>query len=210
MSKSRPIGRLFAYKLPSRFVYNSCLGCLHGLLVIACALSDNNAMTENEQKQQLSFAYVQAVAARAGFACDRPSVDDDSVDLRIAASGSVHGMAIFRSPMIELQMKATSAKEPKSEHLSFALPIKNYDDLRQETMVPRLLVVLLLPERIEEWLDQSEDQMITRRCAYWTSLLGQPESRNSTRVTVSLPRKNQFTVPGLEALMQRAAQRKPL
>jgi hypothetical protein len=42
-------------------------------------------MTENEQKQQFSIAYVHAVAARAGFTCQATLVDDDSVDVVIGA-----------------------------------------------------------------------------------------------------------------------------
>jgi hypothetical protein len=167
-------------------------------------------MTENEQKQQLSVAYVHAVSARAGFACERPSVDDDSVDLRISASGLVHGTPIVRSPIIEVQLKATSADGLKASHLSFALPVKNYNDLRQETMAPRLLVVLALPPNPKEWLQQSEEEMISRRCAYWISLLGEPETSNTRTVTVHLPRKNQFSVQSLNDLMERAARRQPL
>ena len=59
-------------------------------------------MTENEQKQQLSFAYIHAIAARAGFACDRPGVDNDSVDLVLAAQGRVNNRAVLLSPRIEL------------------------------------------------------------------------------------------------------------
>lgn len=65
-------------------------------------------MTENEQKQQLSFAYVRAVAAGAGFACDGPSVDDDRVDVVIGASGLINGRSLIRSPRVEIQLKATS------------------------------------------------------------------------------------------------------
>ena len=38
-------------------------------------------MTENDQKEAISRAYVKAVAAVAGFATYRPSIDDDSIDL---------------------------------------------------------------------------------------------------------------------------------
>src|SRR5271157_5867980 len=44
----------------------------------------------NEQKQQLSVAYVHAVAARAGYTCQVQTIDVDSVDLIISASGKVH------------------------------------------------------------------------------------------------------------------------
>ena len=52
-------------------------------------------MTENEQKQQLSVAYIHAVAARAGYACQVISVDDDSVDVQLAARGRIHTKRLF-------------------------------------------------------------------------------------------------------------------
>ena len=167
-------------------------------------------MTENEQKQQLSFAYVHAVAARAGFACDRPGVDDDSVDLVIAAQGRIHDCAVLRSPRIELQVKATVQNDLSEDPLAFPLPIKNYNDLREETLVPRLLVILQLPQNTNEWLEQSEQQMISRRFAVYSSLLGRPKSENTATVTVHLPQNNMFSVDSLKDMMQRVSERQPL
>ncbi len=167
-------------------------------------------MTDNEQKQQLSIAYVHAVAARAGFACERPKVDDDSVDLQIGASGAVHDEAVIRSPRIELQLKSTAQDHLSNGHLAFPLPIKNYDDLRGETLVPRLLVVFQLPEDSSRWLEQTEEQMISRRCAFWLSLRGEPETKNTKTVTVRLPRENIFTVEALRSLMTRVARKESL
>lgn len=169
-----------------------------------------SVMTENEQKQQLSVAYVHAVAARAGYACQVTVVDEDSVDVTIAARGKVHDRSILRSPRLEVQLKATAQESPENGHLAFPLPVKNYDDLRCDTMIPRLLVVLLLPECHTEWLEQSEDCMITRRCAYWTSLLGQPEKTNRRTVTVHLPRKQRFTVESLREMMERVSDKEVL
>lgn len=167
-------------------------------------------MTENEQKQQFSIAYIQAVAARAGYACQANLVDDDSVDVVLAASGRVHHKAMLRSPRLEVQLKATAQDLLRAEHLAFPLPLKNYNDLRDRSMIPRLLVVLHLPSNLDEWLEQTEDYMISRRCAYWLSLLGQPEVGNAKTVTVQVPRKNCLTVENLQALMQRASRRQPL
>ena len=48
---------------------------------------------------------MQAVTAAAGYNVYKPEVDDDSVDLGIAARG---GKGTFRSPKLELQLKCTS------------------------------------------------------------------------------------------------------
>ena len=45
-------------------------------------------MHPDMQKEQFSQAYVQAVAACAGFGWSKPSVDDDSIDLCLHATGA--------------------------------------------------------------------------------------------------------------------------
>lgn len=167
-------------------------------------------MTENEQKQQLSIAYVHAVASRAGYACQVVLVDDDSVDVELAARGRVHEHAVLMSPKLQVQLKATSQGVLKADHVAFPLPRKNYDELRVATMCPRLLVVLLLPANPEEWLEQTEERMITRRSAYWCSLLGMPASDNSETVSIRLPRSNVLSVENLRLLMERASRKEPL
>ena len=167
-------------------------------------------MTENEQKQQLSVAYVHAVAARAGYACQVIHVDNDSIDVQLAARGMVHHQAVLRSPRIDIQLKATSQSVLKESHLTFPLPIKNYNDLREPVLVPRILVVLRLPEDDGLWLEQNEDAMISKHCAYWMALLGEPETKNQSTVTVHLPRDQQFTVSSLRTVMEKVSRRETL
>jgi hypothetical protein len=167
-------------------------------------------MTENEQKQQLSVAYVHAVAARAGYACQIFNIDDDSIDVHVAARGIVHQKAVLRSPRIEIQLKATAQAVLRQDHLAFPLPVKNYNELREEVLVPRLLVVLLLPEDDRLWIEQTEEQMISRSCAYWRTLFGHPETSNQTSVTVHLPRDQLFTVATLRTIMEKVSRREPI
>lgn len=83
----------------------------------------------------------------------------------------------------------------------YALKRRNYDLLRGPTQVPRLLVVLALPEDAADWLHISSEELIMRRCAYWVSLAGAPETDNTTSVTVSVPAQNRFDLAALGALM---------
>jgi hypothetical protein len=48
----------------------------------------------------------------------------------------------------------------------------------------------------------SVEQLVLRRCGYWVSLAGQPQSENETSVTVPVPRANVLTVNALQGLMQ--------
>jgi hypothetical protein len=168
------------------------------------------AVTENGQKEQLSVAYVHAIAARAGYACQVKTPDEESVDVTVSACGLIHDTSIIRSPRLDLQLKASSSLYIKPERFSFPLPRKNYDDLRADSMVPKILVVLMLPKDSTEWLDVDEKRMIVRRSAYWASLSGQPEKRNTTKVSIQIPRSQRFDVDQLQALMKRVSRQEPL
>ncbi|WP_054974523.1 DUF4365 domain-containing protein [Paenibacillus sp. A3] len=168
-------------------------------------------LTLNHKKEQLSIAYIRAVAAAAGFSCTKPDVDDDSVDIMISCSGTFGDNALMRSPRIEVQAKATAAElRPESESVKFSLPVKNYEDLRGITLVPRILVVMLVPEEVETWIEQNENHMMVRRCAYWISLQGRPETDNASAITIDIPRHQTFNVASVQSLMERVARREPL
>ncbi len=64
----------------------------------------------NQMKEQFSHAYVKAVAAVAGFAWYKPSVDDDSIDLGLAQRG---GGGTTRSPRLEIQLKCHAMATPR-------------------------------------------------------------------------------------------------
>ncbi|MBW4477580.1 MAG: DUF4365 domain-containing protein [Tolypothrix brevis GSE-NOS-MK-07-07A] len=62
-------------------------------------------MDINQQKEQFSNTFLQAVTSVAGYSLYKPFVDDDSVDWGIAAKG-IEG--IVQAPRLELQLKSTS------------------------------------------------------------------------------------------------------
>ena len=162
-------------------------------------------MDINNRKEQFSIAYVRAVASVAGFTVYQPEVDNDSVDLGLAAKGI---MGTVRSPKLDMQIKCTSREILGVDSLTFPLPIKNYNDLRHDDLlVPRILVVVLVPDGVDDWLAHSEEQLIFRHCAYWMSLRGMEETDNVANVTVYLPRNNQFNVVAVRDIMGRVGRR---
>ncbi|MGB7444182.1 MAG: DUF4365 domain-containing protein [Coleofasciculaceae cyanobacterium] len=161
-------------------------------------------MDISQQKEQFSNTYLQAITTVAGYSLYKPSVDDDSVDWGIAAKGI---MGRIRAPRLELQLKSTARELLEDNYLRYPLKLKNYDDLRlADFAIPRILVILVLPEHLTDWLQQSEEELCIRYCAYWVSLRGLPETPNTTTVTISLSRTNQFTVAALQLIMQRISQ----
>jgi hypothetical protein len=165
-------------------------------------------MTLDDQKEQFSFAYVRAVSAAAGIAVSEPTIDDDSIDLLFQQRG---GGGTFRSPRIDAQVKCSAVLDLADDHIAFPLKLKNYDELRHDdVLVPRILIVVRVPDNLPEWIAHSEDNLALRRCGYWMSLKGKPQSVNETSVTVHVPRANLFTVDGLISLMQRVGEGQPL
>ena len=158
-------------------------------------------MDPNAQKEQYSSAYLRAVAAVAGFKVYTSDVDDDSIDFGIGQRG---GGGTIRSPKIELQLKCTSAEVLNDGHAAFPLKIKNYNDLRHEDFqVPRILVVVVVPGDLEQWMVHSENSLALHHCGYWVSLRGMPATQNLETVTVHLPRTQCFDPPQLHAIMER-------
>jgi hypothetical protein len=106
-----------------------------------------------------------------------------------------------------LQLKSTSRDIQDDNSIRYPLKLKNYDDLRMDDFaIPRILVVVLIPETPEDWLTQSETELCIRGCGYWISLRGKPKTQNTNAVTVAIPRTNQFTVAALQSIMERISQ----
>jgi len=157
-------------------------------------------MDLSRQKEQFSIAWVRAVVSVAGYAVYQPEVDDDSVDLGIAVRG---GRGTIRSPRLEVQLKCTAEPIWQSDPMRFTLKKKNYDDLRgDDLLVPRMLIVVCVPEDVDRWIDQNEERMILQRCGYFLSLRTFPaRSDGKSPVTVPIPRRQQFTVAALRDIM---------
>ncbi len=151
-------------------------------------------MTPNMRMEQFSLAYVRAVAANAGYQVTRPEPDVDSVDGVLMAS-------FRRRPRIEFQAKATARNVSREGIIHYPLPVKNYDDLRADTLAPRILIVLLMPDEQSEWLAQTDDELCLRYGAYWLSLEGHPSVSNTSSVTVPVPTANIFSSEQLINLM---------
>ena len=163
-------------------------------------------MGPNSQKEQFSVAYLHALASVAGLQLVRSVVDDDSVDVQLARSGN-------RSPQLAIQLKCSSALSLRTEDFSLRLKLKNYEDLRRPTMVPRILVVVHCARVGGRVADGEEDQMILRHRAYWLSLLGEeehapirPSDWQESKVTVRVPRGNLLTAARLQKMMDNIEQ----
>jgi Domain of unknown function (DUF4365) len=100
-----------------------------------------------------------------------------------------------------VQIKTTSTVDESGDVIRYALK-KNYCDLiLTNVLAPRILVLVTLPDDMEEWLSLTPEQLVLRRCGYRVSLAGEPESDNEISVTVSIPRANLLTPEAVRQIM---------
>lgn len=158
-------------------------------------------MDINIQKEEFSYAYIYAVVSAAGYSCQIATRPMDIGGIDIIISGEEQEFSLY-PPRLEVQVKSTSIAVIDNEFIRYPLKLKNYNELRKSrTLVPKILVIILIPDNPTEWVNQSEEQLCLRRCGYWLSLKGQPATQNTESVTVYLPRQQLFTVSAIKNIM---------
>ena len=163
-------------------------------------MADDALLPSEGREEALSKAYAHAVAAAAGYTTAVYDYDRSGTDLLVQAGGR-------RSPMLALQLKATvnlrSLRATGGQMFSFRLKAENYEWLRDDSQVPRLLIVLDMPRAESEWITIAADELVLRRCAYWLNLHGSQQA-SAAQPTVYIPKSQVFDVPGLQGLMEQS------
>lgn len=167
-------------------------------------------LTTNNIEAELSYAYLHAIASRAGIICEytaRHSAEA-GVDAVLRVKGKLDPQSVFTQFTVDIQLKATKkAPVEQNGRYSFALKAKNYDELRSvNTGAPQMLIVLFLPADAETWLTHSEECLLSRRCAYWVSLRGGLPTDLDSK-TIYIPRANMLSVNQLRDVMTRFSKR---
>jgi hypothetical protein len=163
-------------------------------------------LTDNDIESELSYAYLHAVASRAGCEC-RPTgrlSDNAGIDAVIRVRERFGGDSTLTRFTIDVQLKATRQQPVlHGGRYSVWLKAKNYDELRAtDADAPQLLIVLFLPDNPAEWLACTEDCLIAKRCAYWQSLYGAPPGAG-TGQTIYIPQTNRLYPEDFRVLLAR-------
>jgi hypothetical protein len=154
---------------------------------------------------QFSLAYAQAVASVAGFFVQNADrgFDKDGIDMTVLKRGS---RGVTTSTRLDLQIKSYTG-EAQGDPWPYDLDMKSYRDLiPTDYQVPRVLVVVRVPNDVKDWMAHSEDQLVLRRCGYWLSLRGAAPTSNTSTTRVQISRANLFDAAGLTSLMKAVAE----
>jgi hypothetical protein len=161
-------------------------------------------LPRNQRMELLSKAYVRAVAAQAGCACDDLE-SDFGIDLTIRGIIWENNRFIDEGGVLEIQLKSTTMAgvRRRNEQFHYALSVRNYEHLRKviKNRPARLLVLYVMPENEEEWLVQQQQGISLHHCCYYLSLEGFPSTGNQNSVTVAIPETNVFSVSYLQQIL---------
>lgn len=161
-------------------------------------------LTDQHIEEGLSRAYVQAIASRAGINTGRQEYD-------YGVDGTFNRIQIIRRRRvasgfpIDFQLKASIKWRLEDIHVVFDLEAKTYNDLVRRSSdrraAPLILILFCLPDRQEQWLETDEEQLILRRCCYWTRLTGTQTDRTQS-IRIRIPRDQLLTSESLTELLR--------
>lgn len=149
-------------------------------------------------KERISFAYLTAVAARAGCEVHSTIVDRNGIDATIKP---IQGASVS----IDVQMKSVSRniRIDGGRKLSYQLDAPTYNKLRRtDAQAPQLLVILEMPPDDIHWLSVPPP-LIIREAAYWCILRGEPPIETAT-TAVHLSEDQVFDHRAITAIIEHA------
>lgn len=169
-------------------------------------------MIKSRMLEDLSIAYLSAIAAQASVDFQTSKHDEDSVDGLLKKEILLDDGTTFRSS-IHVQLKSTASSNYYTideTTVTYKLKRKNYDDLRKAGSNFILLFLLILPEESEKpWVECTNEELLLHGRMFWCSLRNEPEATQKDRVPIKVP-KDQFLDPTkLDELMFRVSKGGP-
>jgi hypothetical protein len=152
----------------------------------------------NDCKEEFSYAYIQAIASVKGLVVEKRGriIDNQGIDITIS-------YPIEALPRIDAQVKCTAQDIVINDEVVYDLPINNYNSLKNTNIiVPRILIIVLVPEQIDDWVAVKTEETILKKCAYWFSLRGMEDTKNQNTVRVKIPLSNLITPDSLKELLE--------
>lgn len=143
------------------------------------------------QKEWFSRAFLTAVAASAGYPVEITLNDLFAVDATVRDGGVA----------VDWQLKGTASPDFTASELRFDLDVRAYDLLRGPRNAPAYLGVVVVPEDVEQWVNQNSLRLILRHCGYWVKLTGMPPTTNTTKKRIHIPLENVLCAGDLSGIM---------
>ena len=173
-----------------------------GVIATPEASSD---MPETLKMQNLSRAYVYAIAAKAGVNIYK-SRTDLGIDMTFSKVGRRKGgqrkegrYTDTSSLMLTSQLKSSTLWEAQDDTIVYDLKVDNYNDLVESDVC--VLILMCFPLTPNEWLYQNEEYLQLRKCCYYWHPLDDIETTNVSTKRIFISKSQVFTVESLTKLV---------
>ncbi len=167
-------------------------------------------MTEEHIKEAISLRFIELIAAVNGYKTSS-SYPDYGTDLEIKEVDyrieNGHKRYFETGRELKLQLKATTENSIVYENgiVKYKLSASTYNDLitRRETKNPLILILFILPSDKSDWLHVSENELVTKKCAYWYyPNIIENETTNSATKTIEINHDNLISSEVLSELFE--------
>jgi hypothetical protein len=156
-------------------------------------------MTLEKIKEHLSNQFIGVLAANNGYVMDKPA-EDMGIDYTLKRSYQYNFEGKTRyttdTKTIDIQLKATTESQIIDEpaQIKYDLEVKNYNDMVDRLnngITPLALILFVLPDHRNDWVDIDGTELRLRRLAYWyRPPAGTAMSRNAATIRITIPKAN--------------------
>lgn len=162
------------------------------------------SLTRQHCQEDLSCAYIAAVAAKAGFNCGRPSFHDYGNDLLINGVDIISGKRVNSPYSLWISAKASQNFIDDNDYIKYDLNVDDYNHLADTRLgIPIILVLYCMPNNENDWLSVLKDVTTLKYCGYWKSLRGLPKSSNQNTKRIEIPKNQIFNESSIKSIMTR-------
>ncbi|WP_228982437.1 DUF4365 domain-containing protein [Streptomyces sp. DH12] len=145
------------------------------------------------QQEQISLAYLSAVATRAGATSAQWNVDKDGVDATLKRDHI----------QVEFQMKCSFSPTllADGETYAFDLDIRTYDLLRHPNRsAAGFLGLVVVPKDLDDWLVHDEESLMMHCTGYYARIQNLPAVSTESTTRIHLPKKQRLDSAGLDSI----------
>lgn len=163
------------------------------------------SLTPQHRQEDLSVAYILAIAAKAGYNCGKLSMHDYGIDIEIRTVESINNKRVDMGCCLDIQAKSSYNFSSSNDrrYILYDLNVDTYNMLIQKRVIPAILVLYCMPRDEDEWVSVDENFTTLKHCGYWISLKGMPRSENSATLSIRIPKEQLFNESSLKSIMNR-------
>lgn len=113
-------------------------------------------------KEEFSYSYLHCIVAGIGAEMNKTGrlLDNDGIDVTIRMPHGIINGSKNPKPGMDVQMKSTSSPsyDKDLKHLHMDISVKLFNEMRNSISIdPTILMVLVIPEEVEDWVLVSGD-----------------------------------------------------